>query len=299
MKRYPKILSWLIAPAMLWAAEASGPRLESPVLGYVFDEAAQAIRTVHGIPGAASLGEPVEFPVSLASARVQSGARLALGVTKEGRVVLASWSGATRLSVLETEMDAPLQAAFSNGGGWVAFSNGALLEVWSTGASPARLRRFEAETDLAALAVNDAGEVAALLASGRIVRFREQEESFAAGSDWSALAYTDDGGAVIAADSLRGELVRLSGDGGRNVLASVAGRVTAIEGEYALTASGLTWVHDGGAEVQIACDCRPFGLDRLASGAVHIRGTAFVVDAGTDELRLTTLPSLFANGVNQ
>ncbi len=298
MKRHLKLLSCLFAPATLWAAETSGPRLESPVLGYVFDQAAQSIRTADGIPGAASLGEAVEFSTSLASAHVHSGARLALGVTKEGQVVLASWAAGNRLSALETELDAPGQVAFSHSGGHVAFSGGAVLEVWSTGTSPARLRRFEAEGALTGLAVNDAGEVAALLSSGRIVRFREEEESFAAGADWSALAYTSDGSAVIAADGLRGELVRLSADGGRSVLASVTGRVSVIEGEYALTASGLAWFSSGGATVPVACDCRPQGLDRL-NGAVHIRGTSLVVDAEGNELRLTALPNLFPNGVNQ
>lgn len=298
MKRHLKLLSCLLAPGMLWAADTSGLRLESPVLGYVFDEAAQSIRTVHGIPGAASLGEAVEFPTSLASAHLHSGARLALAVTKEGQVVLASRGSGIRLSNLATDLRAPGQVAFSGSGGRVAFSSGAVLEVWSTGTSPERLRRFEAEAELTGLAVNDSGEVAALLASGRIVRFREEAEPFAAGSDWSALDYTSDGSAVIAADSLRGELVRLSGDGGRSVLASVTGRVSVIQGEYALTASGLAWLSSGGSAVPVACDCHPQGLDRLA-GATYIRGTSLVVDAEGNEPRLTALPNLFPNGVNQ
>jgi hypothetical protein len=302
MKRHSKLLSGLLVSGALWAAEIPGPRLQAPVLGYVFDDTAKAIRTVFGVPGAASLGEAIALPSTLSAARVHSGARLALGVTKEGQIVLASWNSVSRVFLLDSEVETPEQVAFSGSGERVAFSGGSMLEIWSTSGTPALIQRYHAAETLTGLTVNDSGAAVGLLASGRLARFFDNEEQpFGAGSEWSAVAYTSDGSAVMAADARRGELVRLTADGGRSVIAPLTGLVSAIassiDGEYAATASGLQRVSGSGEVTAVLCECQAKGFDSVAGGAaVHIRGTDLVLDVDGKELRLTVLPNLSSTG---
>src|SRR4051794_14999915 len=78
----------------LRAAELSPVSISAPVLGYVFDDTAKAIRKISGIPGAANLDAPVDLGSALQTAFVNSAGRLAIGVTKEGGVVAIRWSDA-------------------------------------------------------------------------------------------------------------------------------------------------------------------------------------------------------------
>lgn len=301
MKRHLFLLQGLLVAGTLYAADANGPRLESPVLGYVFDSSANQIRAISGIPGAAALGESVALPVALTDAVVHSGSRAAVVLTKEGRMGLAWWSGAGRIVELETSLAALGGAAFSRSGKWLAIRDEAAVEVWSVAQSPALLGRWSVSVD--AMDVSDAGTVLAVQ-GGSIVRLEgDQVQVVAGGGGWSALAYEASGDA-IAADTDRNELLRITPEGGRSVIAALPGRasVIAVASDGTLFAAAPAWgvMAIAGSTVTDAasCDCRPEGLDRLAGGAVHVRGTAWVVDS-QEGLRLTALPSLFALGAHQ
>src|SRR5260221_3202721 len=55
-----------------------------PVAGYVFDRQSQALRVIHGIPGASLIGEPVDFGTGISNSWVAPKLDAALVVTADG-----------------------------------------------------------------------------------------------------------------------------------------------------------------------------------------------------------------------
>jgi len=310
MKRYSFLVGGMLMAGTsligtVQAAEVPGPRISSPVLGYVFDDTVQAIRVISGVPGAASLGGSVDLPAALVSATVHSGARVAVGITKEGKLALVSWVEQAQAAVIETELNSLALAAFSRSGNRVALSDGATVEVWSTSGTPALVSRHRPDAGVTAVAVNNDGAAAVATAAG-ITRFTgDYVQSIAGSGEWTALAFSADGNDVIAADSAHDELVRITGEGGRVSIASLPETAGAIavsrDGEsFAVSlASSLLVVSATGAVAPVVCDCQPKGLDILQGGlAVHVRGTALLLDADAGEPRLTRLPNQLAGGAN-
>ena len=161
MKPFRLLLCGLLLAGTLPAADTlSSPVFSSPVLGYVFDDTAKAIRAIAGVPGAASLGETVSSPEALTEAFVHSAARVAVVKTKDGALALLSWSGGTRLTRMETALGAVKLATFSRSGGRVAVTDGAKVELWSTNGSPA-LVSWHDRAGITEIAVNDEGVVVA------------------------------------------------------------------------------------------------------------------------------------------
>lgn len=295
---------------MLFAGESTGLRLQSPVLGYIFDNEAKAIRTVAGVPGAASLGDTISLGSTLTAAHVHSGARVAVALSKERQLVLASWGSVSRVTMLETSLSALTLAAFNPSGGRVAVSDGTLLEIWSTGDAPALLNHFRPNAEITAVALNDAGVAIVATGDGLLVRFTSDDpQQIASGGSWSALTFAANGADVVSAEATRNELVRITPDGGRSVIAALPGAVGALasaqDGDSFAAAleSGLLLISATGTVTSVACDCQPKGLDRLAGGlVVSVRGTTLVLDGDNGEPRLTALPNLFAvsvGGANQ
>jgi hypothetical protein len=304
MKRSAILLSGLLlagtlrVAGTLRAADAAGPRMSSPVLGYVFDDSAEAIRAISGVPGAASLGATVSLPSALVSAFVHSSGTDAVALTKEGTVAYVSWNGNARLVALETALASLTQAAFS-GSGRIAISDGFTIEVWLAGAVPALVSRYHADAPVSALAVNNDGGVIAAAGSS-LVRFSDRgAEVLASGTDWAAIAFSNDGLSVTAADATHQELVKIGADGGRTVIASLAERASAIvasqDGSFLVALpTSLLSVSAAGAVSAIGCDCEPKGLDSLqGTSTAFVRGTQLLLDASGSEPQLTRLPSLY------
>ena len=309
MKRYGISLSGLLIAGTLCAADAPGPRMSSPVLGYVFDNSAQAIRSISGVPGAASLGAAVALP-ALTSASVHSSGADAIVVTKEGKIAYASWAPEARLQVLDTALGSLTSVAFA--AGRFAISNGSLIEVWST--EPALVSRYRSDAAIGTLAISREGTVVAGTASG-LMRFSDRgSETVAPGADWSAVAFA--GSNIVAADATYHEFVLIDSvgatntagqyvdsEGGRSTIAALPGRVRAIvasgngESFLAALADGLLAISSAGA-TPVACGCEPQGLDPLqGSLTAFVRGTQFLLDASGVEPQLTRLPSLYAVNV--
>ncbi|HYP04929.1 MAG TPA: hypothetical protein VER03_01735, partial [Bryobacteraceae bacterium] len=76
----------LLTGAIAVAAVAADPaaRLSSPLLGYVFDANAKAVRPITGIPGAASLEAPVPSASKLQIGFVSPNRQWLLAVLLEG-----------------------------------------------------------------------------------------------------------------------------------------------------------------------------------------------------------------------
>jgi hypothetical protein len=310
MKRYAFLIGGLLMAGTLLAADAPGPRLSSPVLGYVFDDAAQSIRAVSGVAGAASFGDTVHLPAAVTSALVHSGARLAVVVTKEGGLQLASWGNGVHVYTLDSALGSLQHAAFNSSASRVVLSDGPTVEIWSTGDGthvPALVSRHHADSAVTALAVSNDGVVVAAIDTGLLTRISTHgAETLANGAEWSAVAFA--GADVIAADATHKELVKVSAEGGRSVIVALPESASAVAvaadgGSFAVALSGsVLLISNSGTILPTGCECQPKGLDSLEGNLiVHIRGTAWLLDAATGEPRLTQLPNLYvvnAGGAN-
>lgn len=299
MKRYATlaaILALAAAPSELRAADLTGPRISSPVLGYAFDNSTHAIRTISGVPGAASWGPAIEVPDTLTSAWVHSRAQVAVGIGKANSVVAVSFKDSVRSAKLDTTLGALQQAAFSRSGAFVALSDGTAIEVW-TNLSAAPTRHSHSVAAAVSFAVDNNGIVAAGLADGTLVRITGGEPRVVGSAgDWRAVAVSPSG-ALIAADAAHDQLVSVTDDGGLTTLGTLHGAVSALavsaDGQQvAALEEGIVELFHAGASTSSAIESGK-GLDLLEGNlTVFVRGAGRVFDTDTGELRVMLLPSL-------
>ncbi|MEI9812532.1 MAG: hypothetical protein WDO18_07560 [Acidobacteriota bacterium] len=300
MKPYA-ILAGLVAiaavpHASLLAADFQGPRLSSPVLGYAFDDSAKAIRTISGVPGAASWGPAVELADTLTAAWVHSQARVAIGIDKSGAAVAVAWSGTVQSLPLTSALDTLQQVAFSRSGVYAVLSDGSGIEVWTQLTGTPRLA-WSAAAVATSLAVDDAGSVAAGLKDGSLVRLTGAESrTLSTAGDWKAVTLTADG-KVAAADATLGQVALITDDGGFTVLGSFTGSALALAAspsgdQIAVLEDGSISIFAAGSVSHIGLDVDPKaqGLQLLAGDfVVFLQGAGRTVDTATGELRLTTI----------
>ena len=144
------------------AAGQTGTALSGPTLGLVFDSSQSALRPIRGIPGAASLGDPVNAGFSLASATVspQQGYAIALKAD-DSSVVLVRAGGAS--AAIPGARPAPALVVFSPAGTAAAlYDSGAGRVQILTGLPDAAAVQSDVDISalagpVAALAVDDAG----------------------------------------------------------------------------------------------------------------------------------------------
>src|SRR5205814_10136245 len=76
--------------ACLYGQQSS---IGGPSSGFAFDQSARVLRQIRGIPGASTLGEPVDFGLSLAAAYVSPRLDSALVVAADGTLHLFRLAG--------------------------------------------------------------------------------------------------------------------------------------------------------------------------------------------------------------
>lgn len=107
--------------------------INGPDSGFVFDRAAAAVRPIVGMPGAATLGSPIEVGFPLSAAAVSPRQDAILGVNgRDGRVfVIRITSGSAMADPLAGAGAAPDRMLFSPGGSTAAlyFAASARVEV--------------------------------------------------------------------------------------------------------------------------------------------------------------------------
>ncbi|MEO8098130.1 MAG: hypothetical protein ABI811_10545 [Acidobacteriota bacterium] len=298
----------LLAAAPLMAADALS--MTPPVLGYSFDESAQAIRLIAGIPGASSLGA-AEIP-GLQTAWVNSSRKVAIAITKDAHIAVASWGGAPQVTLLDTSLITARQVAFSASGAQAVLSDGDAAEVWTNlDTTPVKAGRIHPDAGIAAIAINHEGVVAVATPSGLILQFVKSDagndngytaQPVATGGNWTALAFVSDSDEIIAAEGDRGELVRLTSAGGRSAVAAVGSGVTAIavaaEGNQIAVASShaVAVVRENGDVISVACKCEPRGFEALQGNLVlrivEAGGTIRILDADAAEPRVITMSNI-------
>lgn len=184
------IVSLICAPVMF----AQSSQLTGPISGYVFDRSSRGLRPILGIPGASTVGAPINFGGNAAAAWVAPRQDAAFVTASDGTFHLFRiQSGTATESVLNGLIEAPEQAVFSPTGTAAAlYRAGSIQTVRGLPDAPAIAGMVNASALGApnSLAVSDDGTVL-LAAAGNAV------ELFISGGDLGPLTATA-GGALVA-----------------------------------------------------------------------------------------------------
>ena len=103
--------------------------LASPGAGFVFDPAAQVLRRIQGIPGAALVGEPVDFGFPLAGANVSPRLDSSIVLTAEGAPRFFRLNGAAVQEVAIGSLTAPSRIIYSPSGSAAALLSAGSVQV--------------------------------------------------------------------------------------------------------------------------------------------------------------------------
>jgi hypothetical protein len=312
----------LIVLAVLFAgiaAPQAGTALTGPTMGLVFDSSQSALRPIRGIPGAATLGDPVNlgFPLAAAAVSPRQDSALALRAD-DSSVVLVRAGGAS--AAIPGARPAPALMVFSPAGTAAAlYDSGAgrvqiLTGLPDTAAVQSDLDISALAGPVAALAVDDAGS-SLFLAAGAPetvalyrIALNGASQFLASFRSVAALGLSATGREILLADSAAGAVYVMRDPRGTGRLDMVAsgrdglGAPIAVESD----SSGRIFVADRagnltildrarGSVVSLPCGCAPTGLFRL-SGTATFRLTEpsgapmWVLDASSADARVVAIP---------
>ena len=311
-----------IVPAVFLAGVAAaqtGTALSGPTMGLVFDSSQSALRPIRGIPGAASLGDPVNPGFALASATVSPRQDYALALrTDDSSVVLVRPGGAS--AAVSGARSSPTLTVFSPAGTVAAlYNSGAGRVQILTGLPDAAAVQSDVDISalagpVAALAVDDAG-TSLFLAAGAAdtvalyrVGMDGASQYMASFGSVAALRLSANGREVLVADSAAGTVYAIRDLRGAGRIEAIAsrrdglGRPIAVESDsagrifVADQAGNVTILNRGrGPVVSLPCGCAPTGLFRL-SGTATFRltdpsdGPMWVLDASGADARIVAVP---------
>ena len=147
---------------------AATPQIAGPTLGFVFDRDTAALRRVPGIPGAATIGDPLNAPIALANAYAAPQQDYAVGIAGSDQSVVLiqlSHGAVTDASALAWAAPAPDRVAFSPSGDSLVLyyrNDRKLIVVNQVPQSPQIAASWDLSSyqgDLTSLAVKDGGDV--------------------------------------------------------------------------------------------------------------------------------------------
>ena len=189
----------IAAPALLLLATAayaqSGPLLRQPIVGYVHDLQAGALRPLAGVPGSVVLESRFDLAADLTRIYLPPAAGWALVEAKSsGRLELAEWADSQpRFRQIGGDEAPPDRVVFSASGGSAAlyWEAGSRLQVW-TGfpAAPARLGELTLPSPVRSFALSDDGAALAVASEDSIQLFSEGwQRVLVTGAGFGALAF--------------------------------------------------------------------------------------------------------------
>src|SRR6185503_17082411 len=109
--------SLLLTFAMAATTYAQDAAVGTPALGYVFDEEAQALRAVRGLPGAALVEDPLDTGFPIRSAAISAGRNFALVTAGDSSVRLVRFqNNGAAAAFLDDSMPSPDRLLLSSGG---------------------------------------------------------------------------------------------------------------------------------------------------------------------------------------
>jgi hypothetical protein len=281
----------------------------APVLGYVYDESSNSIKSIAGVPGAASIDGVVPSAVKLQRAHVAPGRKFGVVQTVEEGAALLDWStGEAVLRRLPGAIANITSVAFSPQGSYAVLLSQSTgkIQLWR-GLPDVPALESEIASEATALAVSDDGAIAAvrgdgaysldseeakLLASGEFsaIAFRPRTRELAAAGRFSdtVVSLRPGGGAVTIASTDDGIAepvgLQFSGDGAKLVIANLRGRSATIVDLRSQS------------RATIPCDCNPELVSAAAANGVFRITSAFdaplvFVDASLSEPRTFMVPA--------
>jgi len=304
----------LIAPVALQAASIEGPRL-----GYVFDPASKSIRPILGIPGAATMGQPLESGLDLRKIALSPAQDYVLATEGEHNQVAVLATNQTPLApVLVAGADrGPDQLTISAGGKAAALyykSNGHFELISGLPGAPkisARLYLSAGQT-ATALAVSDDGQTLLAGVGGTVYWVSPSGEvPILKGLQKIVSISLDSSQTALVADAVGNQIHRL-----RNVTGAVESDIVAgpkedvaapvavalsHDGKRAFVAnskSGIIAILDLQSKTEIgklSCGCMPTGLERLAGDDVFrltepSSGPMWVLEVDSLQSRIVFVP---------
>jgi len=322
------ITGWVLAGApLLYGQQGS---IAGPSTGFVFDNSSHMLRAIRGIPGAALIGDPVDFGFQTAWASVSPSLTSALVADAKGAIHAFQLNGAQPVERPVDGIAAAQHVVFSPAGTAAALYSAGSVQMlkglpdapalagtlslgpdhrsqFSGAASLRKARRSAAEP----LAVSDDGAWLLLVSNGglRILGLGGDNRKLADVSAGTLAAFAPGGHDAAAIDPEAGLVLFhdvagasapqiLVGPGSNlglpvSVAFSPDARKVFVASAAART---VTAVDVGtGASTPLACDCTPSGLVRMGS-VFRLNefgaGPLWLLDAQTNGPRLIFVPAL-------
>jgi hypothetical protein len=273
----PSYLLTFVIAAASYGQDAS---LGTPALGFAFDESAQAIRMIRGLPGAALVEDPVDAGFPIRSAVVSPRRNFAIVTADDSSVRLLRFqNGGVAAEVLDGAMPAPERMLSSSGGhAALLYRAGRLQSVSGLPGRPV-LRDWNPPSlsgPLTVMTISDDAELAVVAFGGEIWLLSSDgtAASLSLPASTSAVAFHDSRRELLALDSNGdvywtrdvhanaqyrvfpaagapdGAAVRFSPDGARAYTAAVSGALAVIDLQT-------------GDATQVSCGCRAESLDPM------------------------------------
>ncbi len=276
---WPILTSVCMTACCLFAQQG---RVEGPNAGFVFDSGSRALRPVHGIPGAALIGDPLDFGIDVASVAVAPRQDAAFVIAGDGSLHyfrLASGSATEQPSDAFT--GSPERVIFSPSGTAVAlYAAGRVQVITGLPDAPALAGTLDVAQPGALAITDDAAYVMAGL-SGSIVllglggvnqKLLDAGEgtmiAFAPGS--SNAAILDGSGTLSVFRDPAGSQDRAVLASGDDAIAGPAGVAFSADASKVFAADSSTnavWSFDlqASSRVSISCVCSPATLVRMGN----------------------------------
>jgi hypothetical protein len=295
---------------------SSQASLSLPSLGFVYDAAAHAIRPIQGIPGASTIGDPLDPGVSVTASAISPRQDFALLVDADEAVRVLPL-GDLNSSILPGAVASPRQIVFSPSGGTAGLyrQDPSKLQIF-THLPQEPVLAHEIDTtavagDITSVAISDDGECALILTGSGLWLSRAGSipVQFPAPDSLSTVTFQR-GGYDAALATRDGQIYLL-----RNLASAPAFSILAPSDDRTSDPVGVQFSPDG-ARVFVAtrqgmvagfgtqtewsaftsCGCRPSGLSPLSRTLIRLNeiadGPLMLLDTAGPDLRVWFVPAV-------
>jgi hypothetical protein len=313
-------------------AHAQQGQVAGPIVGYVFDGSARALRPVLGIPGASIVGGAVEFAYDLASVTVSPGADSAVVTAGDGSLHLAALGGGSAAEISFNGASVkPDRVVFSPSGTAVALIAAGRVQIFSglpvsatlvgtmdlAGIAASRLQaesaRRPAPAHAASMALSDDGAWLLTVEDGSVELIGAGGSHGIANAGRGAMvAFAPGSHDAAFADPVAQTVVLMRDASGATApqvvwqdasVRSAAGLAFSMDGKSLFLASGAgpaVTIYDlaAGTHTGVSCSCSVTGLERM--GSVYRvndlgSGPLWLLDAAASNPRTVFVPAAGAS----
>ena len=290
------------------AGRAQEVTWSAPVLGYIFDGTSGSIKTIAGVPGAASVEAMVASGVKLQQAHIAPGRKFAIVETLDEGTVLLDWSnGDTVVRSLSGAIGSITAVAFSPSGSTAAIVSrtAGKVQVWRGLPNDPGVQR-EIASEASGLAIADDGSVATIQADG-VYSLDSGEPRLLASGEYAAIAFRPGTNNLAAAGRFSDSVTMLRTGAESSRLASADDGVAEPVGlQFSSDGTKLVIANRRNRSVTVAnvntgrstslpCECDATVVSATSSGGVFRITDSYdqpiiFLDANSPEPRLFVVP---------